>query len=407
MKLRHPDAAFFKNNREMTMKKLQGSLLFVAGYTAMQRGNDAEFRFEQESNMWYLSGIEFPDWWLIIDSKRGKSWLVEPDIDERQRLFSESLLVDEAREKSGIADVITRDQAMSMLRTMAKNHPMIYTVGPPAYHDHFSFVLNPAIADAKNMLSRIFTKVEDFRLELSRLRAIKRPIEIELMQQAIDMTTHALKGIKEQMSSYKHEYEIEAELSRAFRISGGNGHAFDPIVSSGKNATVVHYFTNNSALRKGSFVMCDVGARAGGYCGDITRTYAYGKPTKRMSEVHKAVQDAQSEIIQLLRPGLAVEEYQNKVDAIVKEKMKSCNIITSLDDDEGYRRHMSHAISHGLGIDVHDSLGRAKEFLPNMVLTVEPGIYLHEEGIGVRIEDDILITDTGYKNLSAKLSTDY
>lgn len=401
------DATFFTRNRERTMEKLQGGLLVVAGYTGMQKTNDEETRFAQEANMWYLSGIEFPDWWLIMDAKRGKSWLVEPDIDEAHRLFTESLLVDEAKKVSGISDIISRDEAMSMLRTVAKTHPLVYTVGPPAYHEHFTFTLNPAIADTRSMLERIFVKVEDFRLELARLRAIKQPAELDTMQQAIDLTIKGLKDVKEKLQTFKHEYEIEAELSYAYRVSGGSGHAFDPIIASGKNATVVHYFSNNSPLKKSTFVMMDVGARASGYCGDITRTYALGKPTKRMAAVHHAVRNAQSEIMSLLRPGLPVEEYQNHVDQIVKRHMVDLNVIVSMDDDTGYRHHMHHAVSHGLGVDVHDALGRPKEFRPGMVITVEPGIYLQEEGIGVRLEDDVLITDTGYKNLSAKLSSDF
>ncbi len=401
------DSTFFTYNRERAMEKLQGGLLVIAGYTGMQWTNDEEVKFKQEGNFWYLTGIEFADWWLIVDAKRGKSWLVEPDIDEQHRLFTESLNADSAKHVSGIADIISRDQAMSMLRTAAKSHPLVYTVGLPHYHEHFDFTLNPAIADMKSMLDRIFVKVEDFRLELSRLRAIKQPIELEVMQSAINLTIKGLKDVKEKLQKYKNEYEIEADLSHAFRITGGEGHGFDPIIASGHNATVAHYFTNNSPLKKGTFVMMDVGAKVSGYPADLTRTYAVGKPTKRMVAVHDAVRTAQQEIISLLRPGLLVEEYHRKVDEIIKREMVRLNIIVSVDDEAGFRHHMPHSISHGLGVDVHDSLGKPKAFQPGMVITVEPGIYLQDEGIGVRIEDDILITDIGHKNLSAKLQTNW
>lgn len=400
------DASFFVLNRERAMEKLQGGLLVAAGYTGMQRGNDAEFKFEQEANFWYLTGLEFPDWWIIMDAKRGKSWLVEPDIDEKQRLFQESLLSKDAKRASGITDVLTRDAAMTMLRTAAKSHQLVYTIGLPQYHDHFGFTLNPAPHDMVQMLSRVFTKVQDFRLELARLRAIKQPIEIEMIQAAIDITVKAISDIKTKLTTYKYEYEIEADLSHAFRATGGSGHAFDPIVAGGANATVVHYFTNNSPLKKGNFVMMDVGARFQGYAADITRTYAFGKPTKRMIAVHESLQSAQRQIIALLQPGLPVEDYQNQSDIIVKKAMLDLHIISSMDDEEEFRRRYPHAVSHGLGIDVHDALGRPRTFESGMVVTVEPGIYLPDEGIGVRIEDDILITDTGHKNLSAKLSSD-
>jgi Xaa-Pro aminopeptidase len=399
------DATFFIHNRERAMEKLQGGLLVVAGYTGMQKANDEEFRFVQESNMWYLCGIEFPDWWLIMDAKRGRSWLIEPVIDEGLKLFTESLDVETAKSISGIPDVISRDEAMSMLRLAAKSHPLVHTVGHFPYSEHTTFVLNPAVNEMRGMLERVFVKVEDFRLELAKQRAIKQPIELEMLQRAIDLSVKGIKDVKEKLQSYKHEYEIEAELSYIYRATGGGGHAFHPIVASGKSATIVHSFSNNAPLKKGTFVMLDVGAKVSGYCGDITRTYAYGSPTKRMDAVHEAVRTAQKEIMSLLRPGLLVEEYQKKVDEIVKKQMVGLNIITSMDDETGYRHHMHHSVSHGLGVDVHDALGKPKEFQTGMVLTVEPGIYLQDEGIGIRIEDDVLITDTGFKNLSGNLSS--
>lgn len=401
------DSSFFSHNREMVMEKLKGGLLVVAGYTGMQGTNDEEAKFRQESNFWYLTGVSFPDWWVIIDAKRGKSWLVEPDIDEMFKLFQESLDQDSARMAGGINDILTRDEAMAMLRTAAKSHQLVYTVGPPSYHERFGFTMNPAANDMRQMLERMFVKVEDFRLELARLRAIKQHVELEVMQSAIDLTIKALKDIKQKLNSYKYEYQIEADLSHAFRYGGGEGHGFEPIVASGSNAAVVHYFSNNAMLKKGSFVMLDVGAKVSGYPADITRTYAYGKPSKRMESVHQAVQAAQKQIIELLKPGLRIEEYQTQVDKIMKEAMVQLNIIESMDDEKGYRKHMFHAISHGLGIDVHDALGKPTAFQPGMVITVEPGIYLGEEKFGVRIEDDILITDNGYRNLSAKLPTGY
>jgi Xaa-Pro aminopeptidase len=401
------DKSFFTGNRERVYDALKGGLLVAAGYTGMQLSNDNEARFKQEGNFWYLSGVEFPDWWLIVDAQRGKSWLVEPEIDEAHRLFTESLSHDVAKQTSGINEILSRDQAMSMLRAAAKSHQLVYTIGPPYYHEHFGFTLNPAPRDMHAMLDRIFVKVEDFRLDLAKIRAIKQPVELEVMQAAIDLTVKTMTDVKAKLSQYKYEYEIEADLSHAFRVTGGQGHGFDPIIAGGVNATVAHYFSNNSVLKKGTFVMMDVGAQVAGYPADITRTYAVGKPTKRMIDVHTAVQSAQKEIISLLRPSLLVEEYNKQVDVIVKQKMIELGLMTSVDDEKSYRRHFPYSISHGLGVDVHDALGRPKYFEPGMVLTVEPGIHIAEEAIGVRIEDDILITGTGHKNLSAKLSTDY
>jgi Xaa-Pro aminopeptidase len=152
--------------------------------------------------------------------------------------------------------------------------------------------------------------------------------------------------------------------------------------------------------------LLDIGARAGGYAADITRTYAYGEPTKRQIEVHAAVRDAQQQIIQLIQPNVTVEQYQREVDTIMADALLRIGLMSNRDDTENYHKYFPHAISHGLGVDVHDSLGSPKYLLPGMVLTVEPGIYIPEEGIGVRIEDDILVTSSGNENMSRRLSTD-
>jgi Xaa-Pro aminopeptidase len=150
-------------------------------------------------------------------------------------------------------------------------------------------------------------------------------------------------------------------------------------------------------------LLLDIGALVGGYAADITRTYAIGAPTKRMKDVHSAVKRAHEEIIHLLAPGVTIRSYHEAVDSIMKRELMELKLIDSLDDSR-YRKYFPHAVSHGLGIDVHDSLGNTDQLKQGMILTVEPGIYIPEEGIGVRIEDDILITKDGFENLSATLS---
>ena len=399
------DATFFEESRRLTVEKLEGSLLVVPAYTEMQRGNDAAFQFEQEANFWYLTGIEHADWWLIIDGKRAKSWLVSPEVDEVHALFDGSLSADEARRISGVHEVVDRAKGISLLRQAARTHQFVYTVDPPMHHDHFGFTLNPSARDMREQLSRMFTKVQDFRPKLAEIRAIKRPAEIEAMQGAINITIDAFEKVKASMAIYKHEYQVEADFTHYFRYHGARGHAYDPIVAAGSNACTLHYGANSDPLKKGTLLLLDIGARMNGYAADITRTYAVGKPSKRQQSVHSEVAQAQRDIIALLEPGLGIEEYQRSVDQIMKRALIRLKLIND-ETDEKYHTYFPHAISHGLGIDVHDSLGRPRLLEEGMVLTVEPGIYIPEEGIGVRIEDDILITKTGHKNMSAKLSTD-
>lgn len=398
------DASFFASNRERVYDALQGGLLVVTAYTAMQRNNDMAFQFEQEANFWYLTGLDHPDWWLLIDGKRRRSWLVAPQVAEHHALFDGQLEHQRAADSSGISDIIDRQEADAWLRQAARAHTLVYTVGYPQHSDMFGFSLNPAQREMRERLERVFAKVEDFRLELAKLRAIKQPQEIAMIQSAVDLTVHAFSDVYSRLSSMKSEYEVDAEFTALFRRKNAS-HAYDPIVAAGINACTLHYVDNSAALKKGQTLLIDIGAKVNGYAADITRSYAIGARTNRQKQIHAALADAERQIIALLEPGLPIDEYYDQVDRIMQQALIDLGLIKDSGDAD-YRTYFPHAISHGLGIDVHDALGRPRVFQPGMVLTVEPGIYIPQEKIGMRIEDDILITDKGHKNLSAKLSTD-
>lgn len=395
--------SFFTDNRERAMDLLKGGVLVVSAYSAMQRSHDAAFQFEQEANFWYLTGVDRPGWWLIMDASRGKSWLVSPDIDPVHALFDGAMSLEQASQVSGVDKVITRAEAGDLLAQIARQHRLVYTVDQPERAETFDFVLNPALREMRELLTRRFARVQDFRPTLAKLRAIKQPIEVKMIESAISITVSALEEVHSKFSSYRYEYEIEADITRGFRSAGATGHAYDPIVAAGGNACTLHYGENSAKLAKKSLVLIDVGAQVQHYAADITRTYAYGEPTKRQRTVHVAVQSAHNDIVSMLRPGLNMREYSEQVDTRMKQALMELDLIDK-PDSEQYRTYFPHAISHGLGLDVHDSLGAPQAFEPGMVLTVEPGIYIPEEQIGVRIEDDILITASGHRNLSAKLS---
>lgn len=397
------NAEFFTNNRKRLLDKLPGSLIVLTAYSLMQRTNDIEAFFEQESNFWYLTGIEEPDWWVILDGLQNTAWLVVPKISESQRIFSGELSNDDAAKASGIKKTIDQTEADSLLRKLAKRHSVAYVGTQPFYADNFDFVHNPALAKLKQKMERIFSNVQSCNKELAKLRAIKQPVELQAMQRAITITNEALEIVHKKMSNYKYEYEIDADISAHFRRKGTR-HGYDPIVAAGKNATVLHYVKNNAKLAKRQLVLFDVGAKVTGYSADIARTFAYGEPTKRQISVHAAVERAQQEVIQLLRPGLELREYLQEVQKIMSREIAGLGLAHE-DDEAGLSKYSPHAIGHGLGVDVHDELGRPRYLEEGMVLTVEPGIYIPEEKIGVRIEDDILITKTGHKNMSEGLST--
>lgn len=397
---------FFASNRDQLTTKLKGGIVVLTAHTGMQRSNDTAFRFEQEANFWWLTGIDAADWWVIIDGVRHKSWLVAPTISKTQEIFEGSVSPEKAQRTSGVDEVIGQDDAKQLLRDLAKKHSVVYTLGEEPYVEYYNFSVNPAGRKLHEMLGRTFNAVQDCRKDLAKLRAIKQPEEIAHIKKAIAITIDGMNHVRETLDDYSYEYEIEAELTYAFRRSGAQGHSFDPIVSSGKNTCTLHYLENSAKLKKKSLLLMDIGVRYKGYATDIARTYALGEPTKRQRDVHAAVRDAQAQIIQLLRPELSVEQYQRDVDKIMGEALMSLGLMKDAGDEASYRKYFPHAIGHGLGVDVHESLGGPRFLQPGMLLTVEPGIYIPEEGIGVRIEDDILITDKGRTNLSARLSTD-
>ena len=381
------------------MEQCEGGVLVLTAYAALQLSADMAAPFRQEANFWYVTGIEEPDWQLIATPT--ESWLVAPDISEMHRVFDGGLSDQQAKAISGVDTVITRAASNDLFASLASEYKLAYGLGRHPHQKYFSFEVNPAPGKLWRKLSKRFTEVQDARPTLGRLRAIKQPVEVAAIKGAIDLTVDAFHLVKSQLSSYTHEYQMEADFTYAFRRANAI-HAYDPIVAGGANACTLHYGKNNNALAQSDLVLLDIGAQAAGYPADITRTYSVGgSPTARQRAVHAAVRDAHMQIIALLRPGLAFARYQNDVDLIMKDALRRLDL---LHEETDYRRYFPHAISHGLGVDVHDSLGGFETFRPGMVLTVEPGIYIPEEGIGVRIEDDILITDSGHTNLSEALS---
>lgn len=394
---------FHTSNRQKLIHATNGGLIIMSAYSAMQSSNDLSSKFVQESNFWYLTGINEPDWWLIIDGSRNKSWLVKPNVSESHQIFDGSLSDDLASGISGIDNVINQNEAMEMLRGLSKVHSVARTIGDHPDAKYFDFYLNPGPKKLKKDLERLFSDVQNCFLELSKIRSIKQPEEIAAIKKAIKLTVEAFNEVKNKLPNLSYEYEVEAEFTYHFLKNGAIGHACDPIVASGVNACTLHYGANNAKFKKRDLLLMDIGVRLGGYASDISRTYSIGgQPTNRQIAVHDAVDQARREIINLLRPGLSVSDYQKQSDQIMKESLKRLGLLASQND---FRKYFPHAVGHGLGVDVHDSLGRPRLLQPGMLLTVEPGIYIPAEGIGVRIEDDILITETGHSNLSAALPT--
>ena len=391
---------FHTNNRKRLFAKAKGELIILTAYDSVQQSGDMAAPFLQESSFWWATGINQPGWKVILDTARGDATLVRPQRSDVDVIFNGESDDDEIRTISGIHHIISQREFEGYLRQLHRHHTIVYTLTQKEDHE---FVLNPAKAALIAVLKRIFDSVQYSDVLFAELKAIKQPDELARMRAAMKLTCDTFSMVQSRLVSFKTEAEIEAEFIYAFHKAGAH-HAYEPIVASGAHACTLHYIENSGKLRAREMVLIDIGARVDGYSADVTRTYCRN-PTKRQSEVHAAVESAEQAIIELIKPGLPIADYLKQVDEIMKQALQKIGLLDDLNDTETYRKYFPHAVSHGLGIDTHDSLGRPRYLEEGMVLTVEPGIYIPEESIGVRIEDDILVTKTGHENMTGQLST--
>jgi Xaa-Pro aminopeptidase len=394
----------FAGNRRRLIDKLHGGIVVFSGHLPMQRSNDIVAPFEQEANFWWASGIDSPHWWLIIDGARGKSWLVSsmPHVPSTAwDALTESVIV-----KSGVDGVLTQDSGMQMLRELSKKHSIVHTIHERPRSDLQSYVLNPAPRRMYELLDRIFINVQDCRRELVQLRIVKQPEEIIRLKKAARVTVEGFNYAKTHVKEAKYEYEIEAALAYHFRKHGAKGTAYSPIVAGGVNATSLAYMSNDTKLRRREAILVDAGIRLDGYATSVARTYVNGESTRRQSAIHEALLDVRHQIMELLVPNMSLDQYQRETDSIMRDMLMRLGLLEEVNDTVGYRRYFPHSMSHGIGVDVHESLGSAHFFMPGMTVTVEPGVYIPEEKIGMRLGDTVLITSSGHLNLSGSLSTD-
>lgn len=394
---------FFVSNRARLRELFVGTApIVITANGVLQRNSDGTFPFKQDSSFWYLTGIDQPDVILVMD--KGKEYLIMPPQQDYLDVFHGGNDPSALRKVSGIKTVYKNEDGWKQLNNRLKKVKHIATLAAtPAYVEELGFYANPARATLIDRLKEGNQEAEllDLRPQLGLMRVIKQPAELRAIQQAINIT---IKGIKYvQKRHYYHEYQVEAELSHQFRKAGAQGHGFNPIVSAGERACVLHQEANNGEIDSRDLLTVDVGAEVEHYSADITRTFSPGKnPTKRQKAVHAAVEAVQDYAFSLLKPGVLIKENEVKIEQYMGEKLRELGLIKTIDHDN-VRKYFPHATSHFLGLDAHDSGDYRRPLEAGMVITVEPGIYIPEEGLGVRIEDDVLITRQGYKNLSARL----
>jgi len=235
---------------------------------------------------------------------------------------------------------------------------------------------------------------------LAKLRMIKSELEIELIKKACDITQKAFLKVLKTTAAEKFEFEVEAEIDYEFAINRANGHGYAPIIASGKNACVLHYIENDKQLKDSELMLMDFGAEYANYTADMSRTIPVnGKFTERQKDCYSAVLRTFNELKKMYLPGKSINEINEKANQLMEKEMITLGLFTEVDlkkqDKEKplFKKYFMHGVAHHIGLDVHDVGSKHETFEPGMVLTCEPGIYIQEEGIGIRIENDILITE--------------
>lgn len=394
---------FFAGNRQRLRALYAAEApIVITANGLMQRSSDTAFAFRQDSNFWYLTGINDPDVVLVIDKE--SEYLISPSRGDTRTVFDGSLDIDAMRLRSGVSEIVDDELGWKRLSTRLKKSLTAATLAAsPAYITHHGIFSNPARATLVRKLKDVAPSIElvDVREHLMQMRIVKQPAELSVIQAAVDLTVKSFKRVPKMLEKTSSEYSIDAELTRLFRKERA-GHAYAPIVATGKNACTLHYIANNAEIETGELLLIDAGAEVENYAADITRTFTTGKSTKRQLQVLNAVKEVQDLAYSVLKPGVTLQVYESKIEQFMGEKLRSLGLIKTISHEE-VRRFYPHSSSHFLGLDVHDVGDYHRPLEAGMVLTVEPGIYIPDEKIGVRIEDNIVITDKGNRILSKNL----
>jgi Xaa-Pro aminopeptidase len=395
---------FFINNRRVLRQRfVHDETIVITANGLLQRGADSSFPFSQDANFWYLTGIDEPD--ILLVMTQNEEYLIIPTRSLVRETFDGAIAYDKLSSISGIKQVLDDEEGWELL---FKQKQLATISPPPIYIEQYGLYANPARHSFLSRIKKANPDIEfiDVGQDLARMRMTKQAPELKAIQSAIDITIASLKAASEpkRIIEYLHEYELEAAIRSGFRRLGAKGDSFEPIVAGGKNACTLHNVSNNSALNLKDLWLADVGAEVEHYAADITRMFSPSKPTNRQKAIYEAVKQVQQFAMDQLKPGVLLKEYEQSVEDFMGEQLISLKIIKSA-SHESIRKFYPHSTSHFLGLNVHDVGDYRQPLSPNTVLTVEPGIYVPEEGIGVRIEDDVLITDTGIKVLSKALTT--
>lgn len=395
---------FYKKKRAELLKSCQSEevMIVTSSYPAWKT-KDQFYPFKQDTNFTYLTGLsdQTPAALLLISDGFGghQQWLLAPRPDEHKATWDGGVKsLDQLSQETGIEAVVCWDE---FEKTFSKLFSSQKTVKLNIPELDFSPILHPA-KTLKNKISSAFPYLQFLSVlpDIMNLRLIKESVEIDQIKKAIQITGKGIQAMKSAAKVCRNEFELETEFLYAIRKEGAAICGYEPIIASGKNATILHYRNNHANFSKQDVILTDVGAEWNGYTADITRVFSPSTFTDRQEKIINAVRHVNRQLISCIKVGMKYQELNDIAKELLTEKAMMLKLITT--PTEIGTVYM-HRVTHFLGLDVHD-VGTYDQILkPGMLITIEPGLYSKEESLGVRIEDDVLVTENGPQILSESI----
>ena len=402
---------FIKNRERFISRMQKNSIAIFVSNDEVPSNGDAIYRYKTNSDLYWLSGITQEDSLVILfpdnpDPKYREVLVLMRPNELKEKWDGKRLRMKEAQELSGIKTIVWLDSLDGLLQPWIHLADTIY-LDTNENDRKASLLRTKDYRFVDEMKSRYpLHHYERAAKIMKDLRGIKTALEIEVLQKAIDITDNTFRRLLTFIRPGIMEYEIEAEIVHSFLSQRSSGEAYGSIIASGDRARILHYVSNNQECIDGELILMDFGAEYGGYNADLTRTVPVnGKFTRRQKTVYNACLHLHDYAKSLLKPGISIVDYTDKVGEEATQQFLKIGLLKKTDvknedpDNRAYRKYLYHGISHHLGIDVHDLGSRTEPIKTGMVFTVEPGIYIEEEQMGIRIENNVWITKNGNKDL--------
>jgi Xaa-Pro aminopeptidase len=398
-----PTTFFVRNRQKLVSRMKNNAMAIFVSNDEMPRNGDQNFPFRQNSDFFYLTGIDQEESILCIfpnhpNEKMREILFVKKTNEHIAVWYGHKYTKEEATATSGIQNVMWLDEFEATLPDLMFLSKSIYLNLQENSRYSTEVIRNERRFADKLMRDYPLQKYRRVAAILTEFRMVKEPEELDLMKKACEITAKAFLKAAEVVKPGVMEYEVEAELVGEMIRNGATGHSFAPIIAGGKSGCVLHYIENNKPLQDGDLVLMDFGAEYANYAGDCTRTIPVnGKFSPRQREVYEACLTVYKAAKKLLVPGNSIAIAQNEVVKLMEKQLIDLGLFTQEDVDKQnpdaplYKKYYMHNVSHFIGLDVHDVGNRDEKFEEGMVLSCEPGIYIPEEGIGIRIETDVVV----------------